>query len=494
MGEALRRFVHCDWLGESIFGVDVDTVFAYPTPKVVSIRDRTLGIVKYSLMLVIFCYVVVYQMYYMGAHFDMSAVEGISRQQWQHPVKNGCNPSDKDCIADFTPVTELPYCTQYAGRNASSTRKYCKYFDAFELPVPLFKGVLMPTYIETFKQRLECGPGSEDCDGKYRYVNTKGQLQNGTGSAVPISAAYVADVEDFTLLIDHSFRSVNGKMVSQARRMEGSYKVCRTTSPPECTTHPIPCKHSGCQSARGSFFALSRRVEPAQLSRVQSALRHREKSVRPAGHLSLDAAGQQSMADMASLAATSALPEPYSISTGDVFSLRTLLAMAGGTLDDVDSEGEPLRYRGGALVVGIKYHNWEPWSLFYTQDPPEYTVSATLRSMDKFKHRYADDEHHDSRMLKALYGIYLVVDQSGELAFFDLTHSLLILTTALGLLMMSNTLTDIMALYLLPRKEEYYKHKYEHTDDFNPAKGELDGGGGADERSESRSDGGVRRG
>jgi len=506
MGEALRKCVACDCLGESIFGVDVDTIFAYPTPKVVSIRDRKLGIVKYSLMLVIFCYVVVYQMCYMGEHFEMSTVEGVSRQQWQHPTRNGCNPSHLDCMTDFTPVTELPYCQQYTGRNTSSTRRSCRYFDAYELPVAMPKGVLMPTYIETYKQRQECPPGAEDCESQYRYVNARGQLENGTGKAVPISAVFVADVEDFTLLIDHSFRSVNGKMASQARRMEGSYMACRATPGgatwmtgqarhTECTTQPIPCVNSGCRRARGSFFALPRRIGTSHLSGVQSGLRHREQSVRPTGRLSLDVEGHQSMTDSASLAATSASlePEAYSIRAGDVFSLRTLLAMAGKTLDDAAPQGEPLRRRGGALVVGIEYHNLNRWSLFSTQDPPEYTVSATLRSMDKFQNMAAHNEEHNGRMLKSFSGIYILVEQTGQLAFFDLTHSILILTTALGLVFLSNTLTDIMALYILPRKDEYYKCKYEESSDFCPAKGELDGGGGADERSDRRATGGERR-
>ncbi|CAK0906872.1 unnamed protein product [Prorocentrum cordatum] len=490
MGEALRKCVACDWLGDSIFGVDVDRVFAYPTPKVVSIQDRTLGIVKYSLMLLIFCYVAVYQMAYMGEHFEMSAVEGISRQQWKHPTKNGCNPSHVDCVADFTPVTALPYCRQHSGGNTTSANTSCRYFDAYGLPVSMPKGVLMPTYIETYKQRVECPPGAEDCEMTYRYVNDEGQLENGTGKAVPISAAYVADVEDFTLLIDHSFRTVNGKMASQASHMEGSYRACRATSGTaswisggalgvasqarhtECTTQPLPCVHPGCRRARGSFFALPRRIGTPHVSVVQSSLRHREQSVRPTQSLALDADSEQTMTDTATLAATSALLEPvaFSIEAGDVFSLRTLLAMAGETLDDADVQGEPLRRRGGALVVGIEYHNLRRWSLFSTQDPPEYTVSATLSSTDKFKHRYAYGEDQNGRMLKSLYGVYVVVEQSGQLAFFDITHSLLILTTALGLLVLANTLTDFLALYILPRKDEYYKCKYEETDDFCPAK------------------------
>lgn len=40
-------------------GADLDETFAYETIKTVTIKDRTLGLLKITLMLVIFAYVVV---------------------------------------------------------------------------------------------------------------------------------------------------------------------------------------------------------------------------------------------------------------------------------------------------------------------------------------------------------------------------------------------------------------------------------------------------
>jgi len=416
MVEALRKLVHCECLGERILGEDVDTIFAYPTPKVVYIKDRTLGVVKYLLMLAIFCYIVVYQLGYSGEQFEMSAVEGISRQQWQHPTKHGCNPSKIDCASDFTPVSELPYCKQYAGSSPSPTRASCMYFDAFELPIVMLEGVLMPTSIETYEQRRDCTPGTaHQCE--YRYVNTKGQLERGTGKAEPLSVAYVADVEKFTLLVDHSFRSANGKMVNNGRYMQGSYRVCSRDGA-ECTTKLIPtvrCVNKDCPTELGSSTDLV----------------------------------------------------VYSIKYGDVFSLGTLVTMAGRTLEDTIPKGKPLRRRGGALVVNIEYHNLRRWSLWSTKDPPDYTISATFMNVTKFKQTYVHHESDKVRMLKVKYGIYVMVQQSGQIAFFDLSYTLMVLTTALGLFVASSTLTDMLAIYILPRKAQYYQCKYEETEDFS---------------------------
>lgn len=470
MGQSFQRCLHCDCLGERMFGQDVDVLFAYPTPKVVKIRDRTLGITRIVLMLVIFVYIFVFTIWYQGKHFQLSAVEGMSRLQWQQPTTDWCNPSDVDCTSNYTSPTELPYCEQYAGKKTVFTKRPCVFFDAIELPVIMPGGVLMPTYVEGFQQHLDCAPGDSDCDNKWVYVDSDGKPQAGRGEAKPTQAAFVADVEDFTLLIDHSFRTVNGEMAKNSVSMHGYFQVCDEHSGEQCRKQPIRCSKGGCPDDAGP--------DPVSLHLAGSrgrAAKHGRKAHRGAGAelLGVGAEEREAALERAAyqLASSAVEPDVFSIRYGDVMSLRTILGMAGIKLEDnVPEDGKPesLRFRGGAISIRIEYSNQVPWTLM-TPPVPEYTIKVTSKPIEKFKHRYVKKRDTSTRDLRADYGIYIVVEQTGQMRFFNPTNSLVVLTSALGLVMLANSLTDTLALMFLPRRELYNKFKYELTEDVPDA-------------------------
>merc|ERR1719487_964896 len=67
---------------------------------------------KYTLMLLIFLYVVVYDILYACDHLAPHHANGFGTISLQHPVDD-CNDFDNDCHAKWHNVHQLPYCTQH---------------------------------------------------------------------------------------------------------------------------------------------------------------------------------------------------------------------------------------------------------------------------------------------------------------------------------------------------------------------------------------------
>jgi len=491
MAEHTKSAWEMSWMGNEWFGQDVDNLFAYQTVKVVKVRDRALGFVKTLLLVAIIAYIFVFNIWFKGMHFVESGVEGISRLQWQEPV-NKCNPYHVECDASYTGIKDLPYCTQYSGdKPATGVVRDCDYFDARELPVNGILGVLLPTYIVSYKQMRACKPGAPRCNGKWKYIHADGSLQTGTGYGTAHSSTFVADVEDFTLLIDHVFRSANGRESASDYMMQGYWKPCA-----DCDAKPIKCVGSACDSMRkpgtkalskgdiASFLGLGSSKRFAALPPVRPRLWNRHDAAeRLAVEANLDSdqdvGGDASFAKPLNLAAVSELqkssvPEVISLKEGDVLSLKTLLSMAGKSLDsswvvpDNVQDVETIRYRGIALVVTIRYENLRRWTLFNTGDP-WYTVSVTAFPADTFKQSEVPPTTGDgkTRIFNLKYGTMVIVKQTGTLAFFEPLYALVALSSAMALLAVSNVVTELLMLNVLPRKDAYQELKYEESQDFH---------------------------
>lgn len=485
MSDSAKSAWDMEWMGNEWFGHDVDTIFAYQTPKIVKVNDRALGFVKLVLLVGIIGYIFVYNMWFKGMHLVHSGVEGISRLQWQEPV-NKCNPYDIDCDASFIGIKDLPYCSGYKGDKPAAVVRDCDYFDARELPVNVMEGVLLPTYTVSYNQTRACAPGAPVCTGKWKYVNPDGSLQTGTGYGTPHSSNFVADVEDFTLLIDHVFRSVNGKEQASDFTMQGYWKPCA-----DCPAQPLKCIGAACDGAEkeastkgdiGSFLSLDsrNRFAPLPHNRPRGLNRQGVAERLAVGDSDQDVRSDADFTRLLNLAAISKLqnssvPEVLSIQDGDVLSLRTLLSMAGKSLDaswenpDKVQKVETVRYRGIALVVSITYDNLKRWTLFKTARP-WYTISVAAFPADTFKHSEVPTAGDGkTRIFTLKYGTMIIVKQTGTLAFFDYLPALIALTTAMALLAVSNTVTELLMLNILPRKEAYQELKFQESEDFHAA-------------------------
>lgn len=94
----------------SLFGKDLDDLFKLATPKYVYIRDRNLGLLKYFFMLVIFGYVVVYEVLYTCSHLKPHPARGYGSITMRAPVSN-CG-GDRSCENNFKSVLALKYCKE----------------------------------------------------------------------------------------------------------------------------------------------------------------------------------------------------------------------------------------------------------------------------------------------------------------------------------------------------------------------------------------------
>lgn len=92
--------------------VDLDNIFKFCTPKYVYIRDAKLGIMKYTGMLFIFFYVIVYYILYTCDHLEPHHAQGFGTINIEHPVDH-CDPLDRDCLSVYDNIMTLPYCDQY---------------------------------------------------------------------------------------------------------------------------------------------------------------------------------------------------------------------------------------------------------------------------------------------------------------------------------------------------------------------------------------------
>jgi len=251
-----------------ICGQDPDELFAYPTPKIVIMKDRYLGLMRIMLMVFIFFYIFIFTILYKGAHLQKTDVEGVFRMTLRHPTEELCDPFLVGCEANFTPMTKLPYCSESPARYVTpdgqeATKRPCQYWDYIESGMPADGGLFVPTRVRRFQQERGCEPSeangwqcSEHGSVLYNFEDTaSGGLQTpgdaGLHEAAPLYDIFVGDVDHFSLLLDHGFRNSLGLQANDFS-MNGYWLECPSADAPtpSCKEHLIVCGHSDCP--RGS--------------------------------------------------------------------------------------------------------------------------------------------------------------------------------------------------------------------------------------------------
>jgi len=478
-------------------GQDLDDVFAYQTPKMVVLRDRKLGLTAICLKIVIFVYIFIWLILYQGKHLAIADVDGTFRVTLQHPTSDMCNPDDIDCTANYTSLENLPYCTQspepYVTREGEQGKKReCYIWDNIEAFVEHEQGALFPTRVRRYDQVRGCVPSKENgwnCNGMpWIFLKDDGTPQDHEGEAKPMYDFFVSDIEKFTIMFDHSFRRLGG-MQADDHDMTGYWLDCPSGEAhiSECTPKSLLCVHGHCPEG-------SRRPGQKEASLLENRARAMRGRRLPApappptvafdnrGHATFKAAAEKAaMAKRTEVTESGrtlmTLPSGevgVSIKKGDVFALGTLLGLADTGLDEMGGFDETIRTRGLILVVHIIYENRPKHFLGLQVTPwhtpePHYTYRISTRtSYDFQKTKTFDDPREDKRTTRTYSGVRLVVEQSGKIALFQMATFLVTMTTALGLMAVSNTLTDMIMLYILQHKEIYKKHKYHRSKDFNP--------------------------
>eukprot|EP00040_Diaphanoeca_grandis_P018537 m.97503 g.97503 ORF g.97503 m.97503 type:complete len:450 (-) comp26982_c0_seq5:41-1390(-) len=396
-------------------GASCDSVFAYQTQKIVTIKDRRLGILKILFMVVITMYIS-FNIIYNCKYLNLEAPFGTVRFSLREPTIDECDPVKTDgCRIDnsrLTPVDTYEYCSQNPNTNfPENLTKPCVFWDAIEAKHVQDRSVLLTTMFQAMTQTRQ------NCSLNPTPKQNCSQLWQNDEN---VTFNYVAGIENFTLLVDHVVETPTLGLGSSATAMAGKLLVQHDSTV--------------CVAQKGQ-----------------------------------DIHGQRT-----NNAPCFVTPQ---ISNGfDYFDILTLLR-AGDLdgkeiyLDDLGYKHKPYRQNGGVLLLTISYSNWLHWSGPYdwsnfptiTSRPITYTYSAKLMSDSKYKYETTAYPTRDTRLVKTLYGLRIVVLQGGTLGKFDVSVLIVQLTTSLGMLAVATIIVDLLATRVLRMRNFYRSSKYQES-------------------------------
>lgn len=457
-----------------ICGKDLDEVFAYQTLKVVVLKDRKLGLIALSLKLLIFCYIFLYTILYQGKHLSVADIDGVNRLSIRNPTEGMCDPFEVGCRANYSEYHDLPYCLQSPIEYLHGTgiKRTCQIWDSVEVTHDAESGVLLPTRIRRYDQVRACEPSPENnwsCHpSPYEYLAADGDRQKARGEATPLYDAFIADIERFTVLVDHNFRRYGGMMEDDID-MNGHYYECPNHQSRvwDCELRQVPCAHRDCPD--GSVNLKDERSHEETLLTLRGRRKGRVAS-------NWEASGpEEDYAHLASQILSHPRGRAVAMPKGDVFTVGSLLKLANMEIDTKGKFSTTHRARGLVLVIHIQYDNrapgtWLGFSVTPWRTPkPFYTYRVTFRDAADYRQTKTFNDPADAKRTIRIYnGIRLVMEQGGAIAVWDTAFFLITMTTALGLMAVANTLTDLLLCNFLPQSEEYSKRKFHHSKDFNP--------------------------
>ncbi|KAN0053164.1 hypothetical protein ACTA71_006688 [Dictyostelium dimigraforme] len=160
------------------FNFDWDDIFQYSTVKIVRIRDRRLGILHLTFLVGIIAYIVVYSAIIKKGYLFTEVPIGSVRTSLKAPN---------------TFATNLTYCSNQVHQDTYPfTPLICNYWDEqlALFPVGQDSTFTCTTRVRTSKQTANCNFTDPTC----KFVDDLGSAQN----------IYIADIENFTILIDHT--------------------------------------------------------------------------------------------------------------------------------------------------------------------------------------------------------------------------------------------------------------------------------------------------
>lgn len=150
--------------------------------------------------------------------------------------------------------------------------------------------------------------------------------------------------------------------------------------------------------------------------------------------------------------------------SGDIISVAELLEAAGLNLDeDFTSMGEiSPRYDGINVLVNIEYEmvGIPGLTLRYVYKP---------RVLSALEYKIEEAIYTNARQSRTIYnrhGARFIFVQTGVVGTFDFQSLLVTLVTALGLLAVATTVTDLMMLNILENRKTYGKYKVLETEAF----------------------------
>jgi hypothetical protein len=389
------------------------------------------------LVIAIALYVSVVEMAYFGGYLEANRVVGVVRFSLKQPTKNNCDFTAYNCTNSFESLKKLPYCQQslsYRSQETEVISTYpgsvypCQIYEAVNAQVIRESSMVVWTRASTKHQSLICGGGQEmTCPRNYETASDEGPF-------------YIADVESFTVLLEH--------VATASHICESRQQISHSSEP-----------HYTC-SAQASVFPTAGRLSSLNEKLCQQEFNANNNSfTQPHGNQ------RQSHA-------------PCYIGANrtnhgqDFFSLHVILQASGISLDDcIDNQNDScITYResGATFLITVVWNDFLPLHgliepfYFYKTD----IIGTTYKETQAFYEKY-----RDSRTLLNAHGIKVAVVTAGNFHQFTWLNFFITITTALGMLAVATAMVDACMLYVLPEKKRYHKVKYEtipQESDYSP--------------------------
>lgn len=494
-------------------GFDLDTLLSYKTPKFVAIRDCKLGLLQKLLMVLIMIKIAVMTIYVNCLHLKPDILHGTSIANVRKPMDKSCDgyPLNLNCPADFSPMSVLPYCTQYSGKAEEKERR-------------LWAGGI--TLGKEIRRKLkgDSDEGSGESEGSGEGSGEDSEKSDSKGSS-----------EDKASSEKEEEKSSGGDKKEEKKSSEGDKKeekkpkmmqlpcavwdgihMERTSPHPGMvfvpTRHSVAIQQQGCKPSKGNgwscepspylaadkdsdseaFFISDVEAFTILVDSVFTDKEGRSGSagdyqgyIRPSdSKINLEPTANMSYGTklVKHKEAYEAFPIPAKPDTksdfpslqmtpkGDIISLGGLMKAIDprgvGILDVPREDGTSLRYNGGVIHVSVFFDNKKKMDPL-GQAPPEYIYDVGVLPMDEYKVVFDRTKEDGSREVRTLHGILIIFGVSGYMRTFDVTYLLQVMTTAMVSLALANTLTDALMLYTMPRSVKYQLLKYQESEDFS---------------------------
>ena len=362
----------------------------------------------------------------------------------REPTVDKCDShGDEECLTEFLPLSELPYCQQFdnsSTRSSSYRGKVlpCKFFDGVNAAVISDTSVALITGAALNNQQRLCNDDALDCPRVYNQSRQEN--------------FYVAQSEDFLIFLDH------------------------VASSPSTCTDPENYR-CGIQSMQPQSNA---RLRSESFQQCQE-----EERVYKAPR------GSETTSDAPCYIEVPEIADSDRGRAVDVFTVEALLLATGASLDDCvpdqNEDNDPcLTYRetGATILLDITWNDFDRGKVdpyyFYT---PKLLVGSAFESYIPF---YYGDSFPNTRTLLDAHGVRVTVLLGG--AFHSVSALALIITlfTAFGLLKITKFILDKAMTVCLKERAQYKAAKFEDFQlsserDQNEEKGDAAAGDVADD-------------
>lgn len=490
-------------LPDRIWGMDTDDIFAYQTPKQALVRDRYVGALFYFLTFLALSWVLGGQVLWRNEHFMLKDVKGIPRMKIDHPTRNQCDPNEHDCLADFKPLSVLPYCTEHSGVSDVSHRANCIYADKHSMFTDGTVGsqVFLPTSVVVIEETKLCNPKASNghsCENEYDINwGDKGYYFNET------QMQFYANVEDYVIQLTSTYHRETiagtsldhpgfylecfdkdeheGKEMSWNERLHQRKKECKDERrvPVECIPG-LQCNKGGLKTIKDLKIDkidmdkdLGEDTTGLWLDEAREGLQGVSTSRRTLRNMRAQHISTWS-------GATHAKPEEhyrptpdvYASTWGDTFKLGKLMQLSGVDLDKhKNMDGFSARMAGTIIEIEATYTNLRRFLSSLGLSQTQYTYRVKERKLPYVSkeslHPHQPSDYPERRRYLVQHGILLNFQVGGEFGFFNIVYLLIMLTTSLALLATAHKITDLISLYLHPRNKNYFHMKYDVSGDFS---------------------------